>query len=203
MLYDGDVVLGDLGNDTYVKDTFSTKRYTSAVINSFGHAVPMVAGQLQSTGKQAKAVTVRTEFSETRDLWEIYLTRAYAVPDLEKLTRTFIFERNGGGRVEIIDRVKFKGPQPQTFGTAIILGKEQKRENADGSQFTVRGKQRSVRVEWKAELSGEEKDPALTLTEAPIIGIVPSERSHGTRVGLDFKTPVTEATIHLIITPLP
>ena len=183
----------DLGADSYVKDTFGPKRYTSDVMNSFGHPVPRVAGQLQKTGADAKALTVRTEFTDARDTWEMDITSAYASPDLIKLTRTFVFTRGGGGRLEIIDHVQFK--TPQAFGTAIILRPEQKREDLEGNRFRVSSGGKAVDIACTTDTG------ALSTDESPIIGIVPAKGSHGTRIGIDFVEPVQEATLRTIITP--
>ena len=190
---DGVLILTDLGADSYVKDTFGPKRYTSDVMNSFGHPVPRVAGQLQKTGADAKALTVRTEFTDARDTWEMDITSAYASPDLIKLTRTFVFTRGGGGRLEIIDHVQFK--TPQAFGTAIILRPEQKREDLEGNRFRVSSGGKAVDIACTTDTG------ALSTDESPIIGIVPAKGSHGTRIGIDFVEPVQEATLRTIITP--
>ncbi len=135
LLLDGYPVLTDPGSDTYVKDTFGPKRYTSDMMNSRGHPVPIVAGQLQSTGREARATTIRNEFSDTRDLWEIDITSAYTAhaPTLDQLTRTFIFTRSAPdaplGKLEIIDRIKIReGAPPQTFGTALVFTGKQRRK---------------------------------------------------------------------------
>jgi len=46
-------LLIDPGGEVYTARTFSNRRYESNVLNSFGHPVPMVAGKLQKTGRQA------------------------------------------------------------------------------------------------------------------------------------------------------
>jgi len=40
-------------NDVYPARTFSSRRYESDVLNSFGHPAPLVNGKLQKTGRQA------------------------------------------------------------------------------------------------------------------------------------------------------
>ncbi|AHF90704.1 heparinase [Opitutaceae bacterium TAV5] len=211
---DGESILSDLGVDTYVKDTFSSRRYTSSVMNSFGHPVPLVAGKLQRTGADARAITLRNEFTDTIDLWEIDITSAYApdVPALEKLTRTFVFTRSASdapqGRVEIIDRVKFRDGQPQAFGTALIFRPEQTRSappaaglSAGHTGLRVRAPSggTSLDVFWQAQADGH--DVVLTQSEDAVIGIVPEQGSKGTRLGLDLPAPTTRATLHITIIP--
>ncbi|MDR1283163.1 MAG: heparinase II/III family protein [Opitutaceae bacterium] len=204
IMCDGRRVLTDLGGDVYVKDTFGPKRYTSGVLNSFGHPVPRVAGKLQRTGAAARAATVRTDFTDTTDVWEIDLTSAYDVPGLERLTRTFVFSRTGGrdgrGGLEITDRVRFRsGTEPQTFGTAIILRRGQKRSEIDERNrcFVVREGKAGVGVFYEAE------NGALTIGEEPVHGIVPDRPPVGTRVGIELAAPVHEAAIRVRIVPLP
>jgi len=203
VVYKGEAILADLGADTYVKDTFSSKRYTSEVTNSFGHPVPMVAGQLQRPGRDARAVTKRSDFTPERDIWEMEMTSAYAVPDLHRLTRTFLFDRNGMGKLEILDTVEFKPGKSGEFGTALIIGKNQRTQpNADGS-LIILGKNGALHVQWLASQKGEWDGSHLAVNEKPIHGFVAAEGSHGTRIGLDFPEPVEEASIRIVITPIP
>jgi len=195
VINDGVLVLTDLGADSYVKDTFGPKRYTSDVMNSFGHPVPRVAGQLQKTGADAKAVTVRTEFTDARDTWEMDITSAYASPDLIKLTRTFIFTRDDGGKLEIIDQVQFK--TPQSFGNAVILRPEQKRKPLEGNRFRVSSSGKSADIAYVADAG------TLVIDESALKGIVPTNPSPGVRIGINFVDPVLEARLHTIITPSP
>lgn len=198
-------VLTDLGGDTYVKDTFSSKRYTSGVLNSFGHPVPRVAGMLQRTGAKAKAVTVCNDFSDTEDAWEIDLTSAYDVPELERLTRTFVFRREGGGSLEIVDRVRFRaGATPQSFGSAIVLRGKQAREAVDvqAQRFVVREGREGVVISYAAEeAGGGGRRVGLVVHEEPIMGIVPGQAPTGTRVGIDFAEPVREGILRVLIVP--
>ncbi|MDR1279214.1 MAG: heparinase II/III-family protein [Opitutaceae bacterium] len=203
---DGESVLSDLGVDAYVKDTFSSRRYTSQVMNSFGHPVPLVAGKLQRTGSAALAKTVRTEFSDTRDLWEIDITSAYApdVPALEKLTRTFVYTRSADdapqGRVEIIDHVKFRENQPHPFGTALVFAPGQTWSGFPaGIRVRSASGGASVDVSWHAQ--ADNHDIRLTQHEDPVTGIAPAQGSKGTRLGLDLPAPVTGATLRITILP--
>ncbi|WP_081721944.1 heparinase II/III domain-containing protein [Geminisphaera colitermitum] len=190
---DGVLVMSDLGVDAYTKDTFGPRRYTSGVMNSFGHPVPRVAGQLQKTGPDARAVTVRTEFTDERDVWEMDLTSAYDVPALKQLTRTFTFTRANRGRLEIVDRVRHT--TPQTFGTALILLPGQQRSAAHASGFRLTSGGKAVDIAFHAD-GGD-----IVLREEPVSGIIPDAPPKGTRVGLELLQPTLEAEIRLVITP--
>ena len=58
------MVVCDPGAEVYTARTFSARRYESKVLNSFGHAVPVIAGQLQRTGLAAHAEILRHEFTD-------------------------------------------------------------------------------------------------------------------------------------------
>ena len=168
-------------------------------MNSFGHPVPRVAGRLQRGGSEARAVTVRTAFTDAADTWEIDLTRAYDVPELERLTRTFVFSRAGGGRLEIRDHVVFR--TPQAFGSALIMRPDQKWEAAGADGCLVHGRAASVDVRWTASADGHAA--TVTMREEPVFGIVPEEGPKALRIGIDLAAPVREATLIQVVTPRP
>ncbi len=190
---DGQVALPELGKDDYVRETFGPRRYTSGVMNSFGHSVPRVAGKLQSTGEKARAATVRTEFTPERDLWEIDLTSAYAVPELTRITRTFIFDRAGGGSLEIIDQASFTSPQ--AFGVAFALLPAQRWIEDGAGGYLVEGGAGRVRV---VVTSAAE----LVRAEEPVRGIVPDAPAKGLRIGFDLARPAASVRIRTLITPV-
>src|ERR1019366_1830240 len=51
-----EMVVCDPGGEVYTKRTFGPHRYESKVLSSFGHAVPVIGGQLQRTGAAARGV---------------------------------------------------------------------------------------------------------------------------------------------------
>ena len=110
--------LVDPGPEIYTARTFSPHRYESNVLNSFGHSVPRVAGQLQATGAKARAKILKTEFTDAADTLVMDISSAYPVESLEKLERTFVFSREGAGKLTVTDEVEFS--RPENFGTALI-----------------------------------------------------------------------------------
>ena len=68
------------------------------MLNSFGHPVPRVAGQLQRMGRGAIAKVVKTEFTDAADTLVLDLSAGYKVDELKKLERTFVFSRGAAGR---------------------------------------------------------------------------------------------------------
>jgi hypothetical protein len=191
---DGRVALSEIGKDDYTNQTFGDLRYTSSVMNSFGHAVPRVAGKLQSTGSQARAVTVRSAFTPARDLWEIDLSSAYAVPELIKVTRTFTYDRTGSGSLEIIDQASFRSPQ--AFGIAFALLPGQRWVEDGKDSYLVEGGEGRVRVTVESEAT-------LVRSDELIKGILSTAEPKGLRVGFDLSAPAGSVRIRTLITPAP
>lgn len=108
----------DPGGEVYTRWTFSSRRYQSELLNSFGHPVPVVAGELQRTGPQAAARVVGSEFTDARDTLTLDISRAYDVPELSKLERTWVYSREGMGSLDVLDSVAFHSPE--SFGTALV-----------------------------------------------------------------------------------
>ncbi|TWT78869.1 Heparinase II/III-like protein [Planctomycetes bacterium CA13] len=182
-------VLVDPGGEVYTARTFSGKRYDSKVLNSYGHSVPRVAGQLQKTGRNAAAKILRTEFSDEKDELEIDLKAAYAVPDLKSLKRTFIYWRSKEGTLQVKDEVEFSSPQ--TFETALVtLG----RWTQDGDTLSIYELDEAVQVRLKAsaefEVVGEEISEDVHTHSLP------------KRIAIRFKRPVTKATMTVTCVPL-
>jgi len=182
--------LVDPGNEVYTRRTFSPNRYQSKVLNSFGHPVPRVAGKLQFPGRKAAAKTLKTDFSGPADTYSIDLTAAYDVKELKRLTRTFVFSREGAGRLAVADRVEFDGPQ--TFDTALITfhGWEQIAPN----RLRIGKAPDDVIVEIETD-GGEFRVVSEKIEEDLPGGRVP------TRIGIELTEPVERAAITLTITP--
>ena len=182
-------VLLDPGSEVYSARTFSAQRYESKLINSWGHPVPVVAGQLQRTGADARAEVLEADFADSADTLLLDLRAAYDVPSLRTLERSFVYSRVGEGSLTVTDRVAFDGPQQ--FGTAILT-RGQLRRADDGSLIVLDGDE-AVRVGIAAE-GGEITIEAEQIHE--------EARVQPTRIGISFAEPVQEATITLTITPL-
>jgi hypothetical protein len=92
------------GPKVYNGETFGPKRYTYKILNSYGHPVPTVNGQLQIEAAKAHPKVLEFHFSDDTDSLKLDMTSAYAVTELSKLVRTMTFSRSGKGQVEIVDR---------------------------------------------------------------------------------------------------
>jgi len=187
---DGKTPLLDPGAEVYTARTFSGRRYDSKVLNSFGHPVPRVAGQLQQTGRQAAARVVKTEFTDKADTLVLDIRSAYAVKELKKLQRTFVFSRAGRGTLTVLDEVEFS--TPQSFETALITLLPWK-QAGPGRLVVGRGAE-AVRVEISAEAS------AVEVKAEEIHEDLPGRRIP-TRLGIGLVDPVSKGVLRVTIAP--
>ncbi len=103
--------VGDPGGPLfYNATTFTSTRFTSKLLNSFGHPVPVINGQLQLEATKVTAPIVSTSFTAEQDTLSIDMTHVYPVSSLKSLTRTLIYNRAAGGSVDLID--DFQSSQP-------------------------------------------------------------------------------------------
>jgi hypothetical protein len=186
----GETPLIDPGSEVYTARTFSSKRYDSNVLNSYGHPVPLVAGQMQKTGRQAAARIVKTEFTDEQDRIVLDIRDAYAVKSLKRLQRTFIFSRDGSGSLTVADEVEFDSPQ--TFGTALITFSPHRR--IEGREIRIGKGKGQVRAEVTV-------DGAECKIEQQEIHEDVHSRHLPVRLGIDLTEPVTRAKIIVTIQP--
>jgi hypothetical protein len=184
------MTLVDPGAEVYTKRTFSSQRYDSNVLNSFGHPVPRVAGQLQQTGRAAEARLVKLEQTDTRDTLQLDLTSAYPVPTLKQLTREFIFDRTDGS-LTVIDRVEFTAPE--LFESAVITLDKWQQPAADRLQVG----EGATAVAIQIDAGGEPMRIESTTIDEDV-----KTRSRPIRIGIQLQQPVTQATIRLTVRPL-
>ena len=182
---------GRPGAEVYTARTFSGRRYESKLLNSFGHPVPRIAGQLQQTGRKAAAGVLRTEWTDAADTLVLDLRSAYAVKGLEKLQRTFRFSREGEGQLEVLDEVQLA--QPETFETALITFGKWKQATA--SKLTIGDRDGSAEVDIDTD------GAAFTIRAEEI-----QEDRDGpppTRLAIVLNQPVRTATVRMTIRPAP
>jgi hypothetical protein len=110
--------VGDAGATVYSSKTFSKDRFTIRGINSWGHPVPVVAGQLQRESTKVKAPVLEQRGDVNGSMMRIDMKPAYAVESLQKLERSAQHIRGPKPKVIIEDAFRFS--TPQTFESAII-----------------------------------------------------------------------------------
>jgi hypothetical protein len=138
--------VGDPGGLRYYsKRTFGANRYESKVLNSYGHPVPVVAGQLQVDATKVIPKVLSTSFSEKRDEIVIDMAPAYAVPDLKSLKRRMQYDRRGAGSVVIEDAFEFS--EPQDFEVALTTQGKWKRLNNNTLVFDTGGRRLQATID--------------------------------------------------------
>ncbi|MBD3173889.1 MAG: hypothetical protein GF320_01810, partial [Armatimonadia bacterium] len=172
----------------YTARTFSSHRYESKLLNSYGHPVPVIAGKLQVPGGGARGVVLETDFSPAEDRLLIEMDSCYQVPELDSLRRTFIHSREGDGAFVVSDVAVFS--EPQTYATALITRGQV--ERIDETTLEIYDFESALRVEIDASA-------AFTLSEERIQENAPVEP---TRLGIALDEPGMEARVALRITPL-
>lgn len=110
--------VGDAGATVYSSKTFSKERFTIRGINSWGHPVPVVGGQLQQESTKVKAPILAHHLDAQGGMVRIDMKPAYALATLQKLERTAQHTRAPEAKISIEDAFRFQSPQ--TFETAII-----------------------------------------------------------------------------------
>lgn len=189
-------LLLDPGAEVYTRRTFSSRRYDSNVLNSFGHPVPVVAGKLQKTGGGACGRILETGFTDSTDTIIMDISSAYDVPQLEKLQRTFIYSRDEAsnmraGCLTVEDEVVFS--KPSQFGVALITF--HKWSNIRDISLLVHNGGPGLRIEIDAgdlpfEIEAETIDEDVRAASKP------------TRIGINLSRPVLGARICVRITPV-
>jgi Heparinase II/III-like protein len=186
-----ELLLTDPGTEIYTARTFSKDRFKSNVINSFGHNVPLVNGQLQGSTKDCEAKILRIHFSDVADSVEMDLTSAYAVPALRELRRTFVFSRQDVGALTITDNAQFSDPS-QTFGIGFITLGQWKQLGPNA--ILVWQNHEGVKIDLNSGGS------PLTITAQTIEENLP-DHLRPTRIGVDFSAPSDRFALKTTITP--
>lgn len=98
------------GPKFYTGATFGPHRLDSKLLNSFGHPVPEIGGNLQLDATKIKVSVTSHEFSDAEDRIAIDMTNAYDVPALKHVTRTLTHSRADAGSIEITDDFELTQP---------------------------------------------------------------------------------------------
>jgi hypothetical protein len=186
------MVVCDPGGEVYTARTFSTRRYDSKVLSSYGHAVPVIGGQLQRTGAAARAAVLGTDFGNEEDRLVLDVSSAYSVPELKSLHRTFVFRRGESAALTVRDEAAFS--DPKAFETTLVTWGDWKQLSE--TELLVSDEGGAVRV--KIDAGGE----PFRITTERLNEDVPT-RTKPLRLGIALNAPVKAATVSLTITPEP
>ena len=117
IVLDHQKMVEDPGLIPYNIKTFGPERYTAfRSLGSYGHSTPLICGKDQAAGKECRAVQTGASFSDRKDCWTLDLSSAYAVPQLKKVERQFVFSRK---RPSLTVRDQFFFDSKQVFETAV------------------------------------------------------------------------------------
>lgn len=179
----GEKLVEDPGIIPYTARTFGPERYTYKTLASYGHPVPLIAGQEQQPGAQARAVILRADFTRIRDRLDMDITSAYKVPELKKFVRKFTYSREGKGALQVEDEFEFT--TPQTVESALTIRAAWERAGP-GKILLKRGKEQllaTIHAPGAVSIRSEE------ISEE---GSVPY-----TRLGIRLDQPILAGTIRI------
>lgn len=118
IFHNGKYLSGDPGSGKY-EGAFGPDRYARAIESSWGHPVPVVDNQMQSTGIQFKAEVMDYQDSPDKTYVKYDLSKAYPVDGLISLIREASLDKTANA-VTIKD--SFEASRPILFQTCIIQG---------------------------------------------------------------------------------
>lgn len=104
----GVTVLADIGIGVYNKQYFQPEhRYKMIQAGSHGHSVPIIDGCRQGFGRKYRAELLHDEITDDEVRFELDLSEAYDCPNLQRLTREFLWRRplNESSQLIITDQV--------------------------------------------------------------------------------------------------
>lgn len=180
----------DPGGEVYTRRTFGPQRYDSGVLNSFGHAVPVVAGQLQVDGNAARAIVLRSDFTDAEDVLAFDIRSAYRVPDLKKLERTFTYHRGADASLRVSDEVAFENPEQ--FESALITWGDW--QEVSSNKFKISDGGEALRV--SVDTGGVPYTIRKTVINEDVH--TPKKPCH---IGIILDHPVKEAKVTITIKP--
>jgi hypothetical protein len=181
----------DPGGEVYTARTFGAHRYDSQVLSSFGHAVPVIADQLQRSGANARAAVLRADFSNEADTLVLDLRSAYPVPELQQLERTYVFHR-ATPELTVRDAVRFS--DAKSFETALITWADWKLLSDNELLLSDGADAVRVRIDTGGvpfTIKPETLKEHVHTPKQPV------------RLGIALNAPVQQALVTLTITPSP
>lgn len=190
LMLDGVEMGGDPGSEVYTKRTFSERRYESKVLNSYGHPVPVVAGQHQGTGRKFEAKVVKADFADGRDEIIYDLAKGYNAPGLMSLVRRIVLDR-AGGAITIEDAVEFA--EPSEFEVPYVTYRDYVKDDA-ARHFVFRHPDggRSLALDVESSAPVVFRDEKIENPGLPTV----------TRLGFSFAEPAKTAALKMTFRPL-
>lgn len=194
----GESILTDPGAGTYTKQYFSRERYTFFATSSRGHPVPVINGQYQRSGADARGVILDRTQSDAVDTLVMDLAAAYPPKAgiLEKLVRSFRFSREGRGQVDVTDEVLFGGDGGTIESVLITRGEV---SQIRSGLLRIDGERAHVEV----KIEPDDAEVTIDRKSASELHMRDSE-GFITRIGAAVRAPKTErpARIRFVIRPV-
>ena len=188
----GDSVVADPGRGRYTRFYFGPERYEHFVNSSLGHSVPVPNGVSQRAGREYAARLLDHQADSQSDRLSLELKDAYpGEANLSSLQRTLSLQRDGVGRVELIDHVRFSNG-PGMLDSVLITFAQ--RIGVEPSNVTIHGNSGAVRVGF----DGSDVKPRVEVMEQVDLAEGPTDIR---RVIFSLATPTKEGTIRLVIEP--
>jgi len=208
-----EIVLGseklaiDPGAQLYGRNSSASSggRYESELMNSFGHPVPVVAGQLQATGRNARAEIIEKNYTLLEDYLKFDLSSAYEVETLRTLTRSYVYKRGKYSELVVKDEVEFS--QPENFENALIIDTyNQAIVNQPSGEWQLTGDNQWIIQKGNKAIQVTVTSPGneIIMKAAPVkahLGRMP-EGYNPIRLGFALKEKVKSAEIIMKITPV-
>ncbi|OMF24938.1 hypothetical protein BK133_21935 [Paenibacillus sp. FSL H8-0548] len=104
---DGQAYLADLGSGKYTAQYFGSERYTLWCNGSQGHSVPIIDGLYEQNGTAYRAEVIEAEATKESDQLVLELSSAYELSTLERLVRSFRWEKEELPRLMLTDTICF------------------------------------------------------------------------------------------------
>jgi hypothetical protein len=139
----GETILCDLGRGVYSREYFSQSGYDTPHRGSHGHSVPVIDGQRQRSGREARAHLLEFAQSDSETRLSLELHDAYDVPKLERFERHFEW-RNDALRLR--DEFRFHDP-PESLEEAFVSLFE---PSLEPGRIVWRGDQSQVSLQFDA-----------------------------------------------------
>jgi hypothetical protein len=204
VMYAGTMPILDPGGEIYTRRTFSNKRYDSKLLNSFGHSVPVINGQLQKTGRNAQGKVIAKKFSDKKDSCTIDYASAYGLKEIKKLERTFEFTRsepNKPNSFTVTDEIQLE--PAGTLETALLTYESWQRQNDqnnnnDKIDLLIGEKDKTIHVVVTATADGKLLPLKLETLE---IDEDASSKKKPVRLSFKIEKPVANAKIITKIMP--
>lgn len=174
------------GPKAYNSSTFGPKRYSYKILNSFGHPVPVVNGQLQIEAAKAHPKVLSSNLTDTTDTLSIDMTSAYEVSELKKLVRTMTYTRTGSGKIEIVDQFQCDKAVPLEEG--LVTHGTWKQLDDSTFEFAIGAAKLKLSVQVPGGF-------AVKSEEVSELGV------QFTRIGLTLNKPDLATEVHMIFTP--